>query len=67
MAGQFELYQDRSGKFRYRLKNGKGVLVAVSGAYATRDDAKSAIKSLRKTAPKADLDDQTKKGATPVA
>lgn len=66
MAGQFELYQDRSGKFRFRLKNGKGVLVAVSSAYSTRADAKSAIKSLRKTAPKADVDDQTTQAAAAV-
>lgn len=59
MDGQFELYQDRSGKYRFRLKNRKGLLIAVSGVYPTKAEAKGAIKSLRKTAPKATIDDQT--------
>ena len=32
MAGKFEVYQDRSGKFRFRLKASNGQVVATGEA-----------------------------------
>lgn len=29
MAGKFEIYEDKAGKFRFRLKAGNGEVVAV--------------------------------------
>ena len=31
MAGQFELYKDKSGQFRFRLKAANGEIILVSG------------------------------------
>jgi uncharacterized protein YegP (UPF0339 family) len=33
MAGKFEVYKDRSGKFRFRLKASNGQVVATGEAY----------------------------------
>ena len=35
MAGKFEVYEDKAGKFRFRLKAGNGEIVAVGEAYDT--------------------------------
>jgi uncharacterized protein YegP (UPF0339 family) len=32
MAGKFELYKDKSGKFRFRLKAGNGEIIATGEA-----------------------------------
>ncbi len=60
MAGKFELYSDKAGKFRFRLKAGNGEIIAVSEAYETRASAANGIESVRKNAADAALDDQTK-------
>lgn len=36
MAGKFEVYEDKSGKFRFRLKAGNGEVVATGEAYETK-------------------------------
>jgi uncharacterized protein YegP (UPF0339 family) len=35
MAGTFEVYEDKAGRFRFRLKAGNGEIVAVGEAYDT--------------------------------
>ena len=59
MAGKFELYKDKAGKFRFRLKAGNGQVIAVSEAYESKASANNGIASVRKNAPDAKLDDQT--------
>ncbi len=59
MAGKFELYSDKAGKFRFRLKAGNGEIIAVSEAYESKASAKSGIESVRKNAPDATVDDKT--------
>ena len=59
MAGKFELYSDKAGKFRFRLKAGNGEIIAVSEAYESKASAKNGIESVRKNAPDATVDDQT--------
>ena len=59
MAGKFELYKDKGGKFRFRLKAGNGQIIAVSEAYESKASANNGIASVRKNAPDAALDDQT--------
>ncbi|MGZ5374265.1 MAG: YegP family protein, partial [Aeromicrobium sp.] len=36
MAAKFELYTDKAGKFRFRLKAGNGQVVAVGEAYESK-------------------------------
>jgi uncharacterized protein YegP (UPF0339 family) len=43
----FEIYKDKSGKFRWRLIHGRGRVIANSGkGYATRENAMNGIGSV---------------------
>jgi uncharacterized protein YegP (UPF0339 family) len=59
MAGKFELYEDKSGGFRFRLKAGNGEVIASSESYKTKAGALGGIESIKKNAGDADIDDQT--------
>lgn len=59
MAGKFELYTDKAGKFRFRLKAGNGEIIAVSEAYGSKASASNGIESVRRNAADAAVDDQT--------
>ncbi len=43
MAGKFELYKDKSGKFRFRLKASNGQVIATGEAYETKASALNGI------------------------
>lgn len=55
MAGKFELYTDKAGKYRWRLKAGNGEIIAVGEAYESRSGAVNGIESVKKNAPMADI------------
>ena len=55
MAGKFEVYKDKSKKFRFRLKAGNGEIIASSEAYESKAGCMKGIESVRKNAPKAKL------------
>ncbi len=59
MAGTFELYQDKAGKFRFRLKASNGQVIASGEAYESKAAAQAGIASVQKNAPDATVDDQT--------
>lgn len=59
MAGKFEVYKDTSGKFRFRLKAGNGLIIAVGEGYGSKAGVLKGIESVRKNAPGAPVDDQT--------
>ncbi len=59
MAGKFELYKDKGGQFRFRLKAGNGQVIATGESYTTNKACLNGIESIRKNAPDANLDDQT--------
>lgn len=50
MAGKFELYPDKSGQYRFRLKAGNGEVIAVSEAYTTKSSAEKGIQSVKNNA-----------------
>jgi uncharacterized protein YegP (UPF0339 family) len=50
MAGKFEVYQDKAGKFRFRLKAGNGQVVATGEAYETKDAAKKGCEAVQRAA-----------------
>ena len=51
MAGKFELYQDKAGKYRFRLKSSNGQVIAVGEAYESKSAAQSGIESVQQNAP----------------
>jgi uncharacterized protein len=50
MAGKFEIYEDKAGKFRWHLKAGNGEIIAQGQAYASEDGARRAVELVRSTA-----------------
>lgn len=59
MPGKFEVYEDRAGKFRFRLKAGNGEPVASGEAYETKAAAKKGCESVQKAADGATVVDAT--------
>jgi uncharacterized protein YegP (UPF0339 family) len=59
MAGKFEIYKDKAGKFRFRLKASNGQVIATGEAYETKASAMKGVASVQKNAPGAKVDDQT--------
>lgn len=47
---KFELYQDKSGEFRFRLKARNGLIIAKSQGYSSKTRCKNGIDSVRKNA-----------------
>ena len=54
---RFELYTDRSGSFRFRLRARNGKIIAISEGYSTKAACKNGIDSVRKNAPDAQTDE----------
>lgn len=52
---KFELYRDRSGFFRFRLKARNGEIIAVSERYTGKAGCLNGIESVRKNAPDAEI------------
>ena len=50
MAGKFEVYEDKAGKFRFRLKSGNGETVASGEAYDTKAAAKAGCEAVQRAA-----------------
>ena len=50
MAGKFELYKDKAGEFRFRLKAGNGEIILASEGYKRKASALNGIASVRKNA-----------------
>ena len=50
MPGKFELYKDKGGKFRFRLKASNGQTILASQGYKTKPSAKNGIASVQKNA-----------------
>lgn len=50
MAAKFELYQDKAGEYRFRLKAGNGETIAASEGYKSKASALNGIESVRKNA-----------------
>jgi uncharacterized protein YegP (UPF0339 family) len=50
MAGKFEVYQDRGGKYRFRLKASNGQVVATGEAYETKTAALKGCESVKRAA-----------------
>lgn len=48
MAGKFELYKDKAGEYRFRLKAGNGEIILVGEGYKRKASALNGIESIRK-------------------
>ena len=52
---KFEVYVDKAGEFRFRLKARNGEIIAVSEGYKAKASCLNGIESVRKNAPEAEI------------
>ena len=52
---KFQVYKDKAGEFRFRLKATNGQVIAVSEGYKTKPSCLNGIESVKKNAPEAEL------------
>ncbi len=52
---KFEMYQDKAGEYRFRLKARNGEIIAVSEGYTAKAGCINGIESVQKNAPEAEI------------
>lgn len=52
---KFEVYQDKAGEYRFRLKASNGQIVATGEGYKSLDSCLNGVDSVKRNAPDADL------------
>lgn len=52
---KFEMYEDKAGEFRFRLKARNGEIIAVSEGYKAKAGCLNGIESVKKNAPEAEV------------
>lgn len=52
---KYELYQDKAGEYRFRLKAKNGQIIAVGEGYASKANCQNGIASIGKNAPEASV------------
>lgn len=52
---KFEVYKDKAGEYRFRLKARNGEIIAVSEGYKAKPSCLNGIESVRKNAPDAEI------------
>lgn len=61
VRAKFEVYKDASKQFRFRLRAPNNEIIAVSEGYKKKTACINGVKSVKKSAPVAKIDDKTKK------
>ncbi|MEW8155432.1 MAG: YegP family protein, partial [Candidatus Thiodiazotropha endolucinida] len=51
MAGKFEIYKDKAGEYRFRLKASNGQNILASEGYKAKSSCTNGIESVKKNAP----------------
>ena len=52
---KFEIYTDKAGEFRFRLKARNGEIILSSEGYSAKASCENGIESVRKNAPEAEI------------
>lgn len=52
---KFEVYTDKAGEFRFRLKAGNGQIIATGEGYKSKAGCMNGIESIKKNAPEAEV------------
>ena len=55
MAAKFEVYKDKRGEFRFRLKAANGEVIATGEGYSSKQGCLNGIESIKKNAPEAEV------------
>jgi uncharacterized protein len=51
MAGKFEIYEDKAGEYRFRLKAGNGENILASEGYTSKSSCMNGVDSVKTNAP----------------
>ncbi len=54
---KFEIYLDKAGEYRFRLKATNGEIIAVSEGYKAKSSCENGIASVKKNAPEASVEE----------
>jgi len=54
---KFELYEDKAGEFRFRLKAKNGEIIGTSEGYKAKASAENGIESVKANAPEAEIEE----------
>lgn len=54
---RFEVYRDRAGEYRFRLKARNGEIIAFSDGYVAKAGCLEGIESVKKYAPRAEIEE----------
>ena len=54
-TGKFEVWTDKAGEYRFRLKAPNGEVIAVSEGYSSKTSCMNGIQSVIKNAPNAKI------------
>ncbi|MCI8388628.1 MAG: YegP family protein [Clostridiales bacterium] len=52
---KFEMYKDKNGEYRFRLKARNGEIIVTSEGYTAKASCENGIESVRKNAPEAEI------------
>ena len=52
---KYEMYQDKAGEYRFRLKATNGEVIATSEGYKSKASCENGIESVKKNAPDAEI------------
>lgn len=55
---KFEMYIDKAGEYRFRLKATNGQVIAVGEGYSAKAGCLNGIDSVKRNAPEAEIDEQ---------
>ena len=53
---KFQLYQDKAGAYRFRLRARNGAIIAFSQGYSSRSACLAGLECVKNTAPKAEME-----------
>ena len=64
MPAKFEIYKDKKGEFRFRLKATNGEIIATGESYPTKAGCQKGIAAIKKNVPDAPVVDTTAEETT---
>ena len=53
--GKFEVYKDKAGEYRFRLKAGNGQVIATGEGYSSKAACLNGVESVKTNAPDAEV------------
>jgi uncharacterized protein YegP (UPF0339 family) len=57
MSAKFEVYKDKAGEYRFRLKAGNGEVIASGEGYSSKQACLGGIESVKKNASEAPIEE----------